>query len=423
MSNSFNKEEKVAFGDILKGFDDYLVMSQNVEKYNMDATDAERSNDQIWRPQPYIAQSNDGADQTGNFGDATQLAVPASIGFRKVSPWTMTAKELRDAMQSDRLGKAAQQKLASDVNVAVTNVATQQGTLVVAVPGAATGYDDVALADSMMNEQGISHYDRYMALASRDYNAMASNLAARQTIKDSEMTGKAYKKSYVGEVAGFETFKVDYTNRIAAAAGGAGITIDTQVGAGNFYEPKATSTATTGETANVDNRTASVTVSSTAGVAAGDCFTTAGVEAVHHITKQPTGQLKTFRVMSVDSGTTMTVSPPIISNQGSTEAEARYQNVEVTESATAAIVFLNTTIATANPFWCKGAIELIPGTLGVPMDAGAGVMRGTTENGIEVTWQKQYDINTAKTKYRLDIHFGVVNLQPEMTGIMLFNQA
>jgi len=37
--------------------------------------------------------------------------------------------------------------------------------------------------------------------------------------------------------------------------------------------------------------------------------------------------------------------------------------------------------------------------------------------------QKQYDINTMKTKYRLDCLFGVVNKQPEMSGILLFGQS
>ena len=49
-------------------------------------------------------------------------------------------------------------------------------------------------------------------------------------------------------------------------------------------------------------------------------------------------------------------------------------------------------------------------------------MRGTTDNGIEVVMQKQYDINTMMTKYRLDCLYGVVNKQPEMTGILLFGQ-
>jgi hypothetical protein len=118
----------------------------------------------------------------------------------------------------------------------------------------------------------------------------------------------------------------------------------------------------------------------------------------------------------------MTVSPPIISNQGGTDAEAQYQNVEVTASATAAITFLNTVAAAVNPFWHKDALEILPGRYAVPSDSGAAVMRATTENGIELVWQKFYDINTMKTKYRVDTLFGVVNKQPEMTGIMLFSQ-
>jgi hypothetical protein len=58
----------------------------------------------------------------------------------------------------------------------------------------------------------------------------------------------------------------------------------------------------------------------------------------------------------------------------------------------------------------------------VPENSGAAVMRSTTDQGIEVTMQRFYDINTMKTKYRWDVFFGVVNKQPEMSGIMLFSQ-
>lgn len=420
MSNAFSKEERVAFEDILEGFHDYLVLSRNVSKYQTGDAEMERSGDVIWRPQPYIAQSYDGMDQTANFNDSTQLSVPATLGFSKSSPWIMDAKELRDALQENRLGESAKQKLASDINVAIMNTAANQGTLVVKRTAAASGFDDVAECDTIMNEQGVGMADRYLALSSRDYNGMAGNLAARQT-----MTGKpttAYEKAYVGMVSSFETYKLDYANRLAAAAGGGGLTIDTQASASNYYTPVATRVSATGERSNVDNRYQTITISSTTNVAAGDCFTIAGVEAVHHITKQSTGQLKTFRVISVDSGTTMTVSPPIISNQGGTDAEAQYQNVEVTASATAAITFLNTVAAAVNPFWHKDALEILPGRYAVPSDSGAAVMRATTENGIDLVWQKFYDINTMKTKYRLDTLFGVVNKQPEMTGIMLFSQ-
>jgi hypothetical protein len=420
MANEFSKEERVAFESIQEGFEDALVLSKNVSVHSTDQTMMERTNNTIWRPMPYIAQSFDGTDQTANFADNTQLSVPATIGYHKSVPWTMTPYELRDALQENRLGDAAKQKLASDINVAVMNVAANTGTLVVKRTAAASGFDDVALCEAIMNEQGVQGFDRYLALGTRDYNGMASNLAGRGTMNQKPIT--AYEKAYVGTVASFETYKMDYANRIAAAAGGALLTVDTQASASNYYTPVATSVASTGETGNVDNRYQTITISATTNVAAGDCFTIAGVNAVHHITKGDTGLLKTFRVISVDSGTTMTISPPIISNQGGTDAEAQYQNCEVTASATAAIVFLNTVAAPINPFWQKDAIELLPGRWAVHTDAGASVMRATTEQGIEIVMQKQYDINTGKTFYRLDTDFGVVNKQPEMSGIMLFNQ-
>lgn len=421
MSNQFSKEERVAFEEILEGFNDALVLSRNVSIFNTDSTTMERTNNTLWRPMPYVARSWDGMDQTANFRNQTQLSVPATIGFRRSSPWIMDALELRDALQERRLGDAARQKLASDVNVAVMNVAAAQGTLVVRRVGAVAGFDDIAAADAMMNEIGVQMFDRTMALSSRDYMAMASNLAGRQTVAGKVET--AYERAHIGVIAGFDTFKLDYANRQLAAAGGA-LTVNTQAGA-NHYVPIATRTAVTGEVGNVDNRTQTITVAtSTANVRAGDAFTINGVNSVHLITKADTGQPKTFRVIAVPSGTTLTISPPIISNLSVGDAAAQYQNCVVagTGLATAAITWLNTAAAAINPFWQKDAIELLPGRYAVPSDAGAGVMRATTENGIELVMQKQYDIQTMRTRFRMDCAFGVVNKQPEMTGIVLFGQ-
>lgn len=423
MANSFSKEERVAFELILEGFHDQLVLSKAAHIYNTDQVTMERTSDVIWRPQPYIAQSFDGMDQAANFRDYTQLAVPATIGYEKAVPWKMNAKELRDALQEKRLGKAAREKLASDINVAVTNVACLQGTLVVKRTSAASGFDDVAMCEAIMNEQGVDMNDRYLALSTRDYNGMASNLQTASRSFGNNKSDDAFERAHVGRVASFDTLKLDYTRRINAAAGGA-ITISTQDAGLNYYIPKATSTAVTGERNNVDNRYQTVTVSATAGVAAGDCFTIAGVEAVHHITKQSTGQLKTFRVISVTNGTTMVISPPIISNQVADPASNIYQNVTVTsKSATAAITWLNTAAAYANPFWHKDAIEILPGRYAIQADAGVAVMRASTEQGIELVMQKFQNIDNNSTKYRVDTLFGVCNKQPEMTGLILFGQS
>lgn len=422
MSNSFSKEEVVAFESMLEGFEDNLVLSRNVATYETSQEQMERANDTIWRPMPYIAQSFEGMDQTSNFVDQTQLSVPARIGFSRSSPWIMDAKQLRDALQENRLGKAAKEKLASDINLAVMNTAALQGTLIVKRTVAASGFDDVAQAEAIMNEQGVGSLERYLALSTRDYNGMANNLQTASRSFGNKKSDSAFEKAFVGEVASFETYKLDYHKRLAAAAGGAGLTVSTLTAANNWYIPRATSVSATGESSNVDNRYQRITISATTNVAPGDCFTIAGVNALHHITKEDTGQLKTFRVISVDSGTTLTISPPIVSAQGNTDPELQYKNVTVTPSGTAAIVFLNTVAAAANPFWHKDAFEILPGRYAVPEGTGAAVMRGTTEQGIELVFTKQFDINTLKTKYRVDTLFGVVCTQPEMAGLILFNQ-
>ena len=421
MANAFSKEERVAFEDILAGFNDALVLSSLVTKYNTNGQQMERSSDTIWRPMPYIAQSYDGSDATSNFGDNTQLAVPATIGYQKHSTALLTAKELRDLLQENRLGQAAAQKLASDINVAVLSVASNQGTVVSKRTTAAGGYSDVAEADALFNEQGVSMSDRYFALSSRDYNGMAADLAARQTMNN--IPTEAYRRSYVGEVAGFQTFKMDYANRLTAAAG----TTVTINGANQYWVPKATSTAATGETSNVDNRYQTIAITVGGGtVKVGDAFTIAGVNAVHHITKQDTGQLKTFRIVEIVTGSggtgTVKISPAIVSAQGGSDAEEQYKNVTATPANGAAITFLNTASASVNCFWHRDAIELLPASLAVPTDAGADIMRATTDQGVELVMQKQFDINTQKTKYRWDTLFGVAMLQPEMAGIMLFSQ-
>ena len=77
MPNGFSKEERVAFENILEGFQDALVLSRNVAVFNTDQTTMERTNNVMWRPQPYIATSYAGTDMTTNFDDYTQLSVPA----------------------------------------------------------------------------------------------------------------------------------------------------------------------------------------------------------------------------------------------------------------------------------------------------------------------------------------------------------
>lgn len=420
MDNDFSKEERVAFEELMEGFEDALVISRHATVKKVDQVMMERTGDTLWFPQPYILPSYAGRDQTGNFNAVAQLSTPMRIDEERSVPWVMSATELRDALQENRLGDAAKQRLASDINTAIMRKLVMEGTIVTTKASAASLYDDIAAIEGAYNRVGIAMDSRYMALTTGDYNGLAANLAGKSDM-GAQLSTEAWKRSRVGPVAGFELYKLDTGLSLLAASGGAGLTVNTLVAGANFYVPTATITAA-GGTNNVDNRYDVLTVSSTTNVRAGDAFTIAGVTEVHHITKEDTGVLKTFRVISVDSSTTMTISPPIISAQGGTVPEIQYQNCTVAGSSTAAIVFLNTVTKGVNVHWHKDALVLTPGRYSIPQGAGVSCIRSSTEQGIEVSFVKWVDGFTLQVFFRLDVRFGVSLMQPEMAGITLFSQ-
>lgn len=420
MANGFSKEEVVNFDAMLEGFEDSLTISTQVGLYETNGVSMERANDTMWRPTPYIMSSKDRIIGTSvGTEDVKQLSVPSTLSFKKNSSWKLSATEMRDPLQQSRLYDAAKQKLASDINSAVRDNVSIQGSLCVSVSGAAGTYDNVASCESLMDESGIFPDNRKIAFTTRDYNGMAGNLANRAT-----MTGKpttAYERSWIGNVANFDAFKMDTGYNLAAIT--ATPTINT-TGNQVRYVPLAAESTTSGEV-NVDNRYQQVVISDTTGIVQGGKFTIAGVGNVHMIEKGGTGQLKTFTVISVDSGTEMTISPPIIgANSSPTNPELMYQNAEIeSTSATAAITFLNDTATRVNPFWYKDSIELLPGRYSVPEDEGVAVMRAVTKQGIEVVMTKKFDPDTFESSNYVDTFFGVVNTAPDMNGVLLFNQS
>lgn len=422
---SFSKEERVAFDQVFENFEDGLVISKMFRKYDFPGQMAERAGNTIWRPQPYIAQSFTGLDQSANFNrNYTQLSVPLTLSFSHSVPLTLSATELRDALQEKRLGDAAMQRLASDINVSCSNIAALSGTVFVKRTTAASGFDDVAAIDSAFNRMGVPMGGRKACFTSGDYNSMASNIAGRQVLQPGK-TLSAYEDAYVGKVAGFDTFKLDYGYRLTAAAG---VTV-TVNGADQRHVPKATSTAATGEVSNVDNRYQNLTIGVTSGtVKVGDAFTIAGVNEVHHITKADTGSLKTFRVTAIVSGGggagVIQISPPIIAaDSAPTDPELQYKNVTSTPATGAAITFLNTTSGLVNPFWQDDAFEIAPARYEPKAESGLEIMQATTSQGITVLMARQGAIGDLSTKYRWDVFYGLVNKQPQMSGAAMFSQA
>jgi hypothetical protein len=343
-----------------------------------------------------------------------------SIGYHKVVPQKFSSKELRVESSLRNRGVAAKQKLQSDVNLALYNTVALQGSVFVKRTGSPTGFDDISLADAALTETGVPMGDRVYVAAPRVANAMAGNLASRAT--DNSRDKNAYANALINtDVAGFEVLKNDQSIRLAAASGGS----TTVNGASQYLEPKATSTAGTGEVSNVDNRYSNLTITATtyANIKVGDAFTIAGVNSVNMITKQDTGQLQTFRVVGKPSAGVIQIAPAIISNGGSTRAGAEYQNVSATPANGAAITWLNTTTAELNPFFVRGSLLLVPGSYAVDPEDGWQVMRARTDLGIGITYTRQGEINDLSVKARWELDFGTSLLNPQFAGVEMFGQA
>lgn len=422
MANGFSREEVVMFDRMLEGYQDALVASKMATVVDLDQATMERTGDIMWFPMPYIMASYTGNDATSNFKDVVQLSVPGAINNQRHTPWILTARELRDAAQEGRIKDAAYQRLASDINVDVTQTASLLGSVFVKRSTAASGFDDVAAADTFFTTQGVPRDSRMLGLPPATYNGMASNLASRTL--DNSKSLKAYERAALGDVSGFDTYKLDYGYRLTAAAGVTVTITNTQP---LFYTPVAYTTTSGRGSLNVDNRFQIISINVTSGtVKVGDAFTIAGVNAVHHIAKTDTGQLKTFRITRIVTGAggtgTVEITPPIISNGGSTGPEAQYQNVAATPTNGAAITFLNTVSGEVSPFWQGEAMQILPGRLAPRAESGMAVIQGTTDNGFQLTMTRQGEINTLTTKYRVDAIWGSFASNTELMGIEMFSQ-
>lgn len=423
MASSFPYLIEAAFDEVVPKFEDQLVYGAIADKLDLgSAQEQVYTRDRVWLPAPMIATSYDGFDQSSNFGGLTQMWVPGQVGFHKAIPKSFSAKEKRNKMAIDMYAKAAIAKLASDVNSQVRNRVALEGSIFTKRTVAPTGSADLFLANAQMTEIGVPVDERRVAMVGvRAATGMLSNVSDRGTMGDLSMT--AYKRAKLADNIGtFEVFQDDQPVRLAPAAGGT-TTIN---GANQYWEPAATTVQADGTENNRDNRYSQLVVTSAniAGVKKGDAFTIPGVNAVHLESKNDTGQLKTFRVISVNTATnTLTVAPSIVSNGGNTVAGREYQNVSATPANGAQITWLNTAIAELNPFFLPSAVKILPGTFEVEPEEGWQVMQAVTPKlGIRIICTWQGGIGDLSSRVRWDCDFGTMLTETQFAGAMQFNQ-
>jgi len=421
MADSFTKQERHVFDDMVESFEDTLAYAILAKKYNLGSPEElVHARDTAWIPAPMIGASYDGFDQTSNFGGLTEMEIPVRIGVHKAVPKAISSKNLRNESALSTYADAAKQTLASNINTSLRYRVAMEGAHFVRRTSAPTGFDDLIQANTAMTRIGVPSANRVFMAGLDAQVGMATDLAKRDS--GSSRDEGAYSSGLMAaRVANFDAYSDDQPIILAGAAGGA----TTVNGANQFLEPRATYVEPDGEEVNQDNRYSLLTVTAAAyaDIKPGDAFTIAGVNALHMISKQDTGKLKTFRVISKPSAGVLKIAPAIISNGGNTVAGKEYQNVSATPANGAAITWLNTTAAELNPFFVRDNLLLLPGSFVVDPADGWKTLRATTPKlGIAIQYTRQGEINDLSTKIRWDMDYGTALLNPETAGAVVFNQ-
>lgn len=426
-NNAFSKEEIVFFDEVLEGFEPNNITAKQVQKYQPPATAFERGGLTVNRPIPYVSQNKDGLTLvSSDYAAMTQLSVPSTLNANDVAPshvrnipFTMNAVELNDPAQRQKKVKSSLLALSALADNVIATKIANEGTLFIkdTAAGGITTYGQVAACEEAGSIRDVPIMgERTLIMNVIDYNDVAGALASTDKVQTG-VGATAFQRSRIPQIATFDSFKANFMPRLAAAAGGGGITVN---GA-----QKHIPVATDANGQNVDNRSMNLTVSATTNVVAGDAFTIANVNGLSMQHKNDIGSLQTFRVLEVVSATVLKISPAIVTNAGTpTQAEIEYANCSAAAANGAAIVFLNTVAAPVNIFFENNAVEIIHGSLAtVDMDgAGVQTMRETTDSGIEILFAKSSNIDNLGTKYRLVMWMDATILNEQMCGVLVGKQ-
>jgi len=415
MANNFSKSVDIFFEEVVAGFEATNVSARNVAQYKPAAGRLAEGGQSFYRPMPMLTEVVDGRDVSSSYKDLTELTVPSTLTESHIRniPVQLTGVDLNNPHMMKNIVEATNVMLSNKIDTLVANEIASKGTLAVITSGNIDTYDEAAEADALMLEQQATRGQRCMFLNPRMAKNLAGNLASRQTLEGKPLS--AYERSALPPIAGFDTYRVDYGKTIAGSSA-TGYLVN---GASQVTTPAAFD----GNGLPVDNRSQTLTVDTGSGAAVGDVFTIAGVNAVGHINKQDTGQLKTFRILAIN-GANWTISPAIIPADGAADSQAAYANVTTTPADNAAITVLNTTTKPASVFFEKSAVEIIHSEFNTePFTAsGKKVRKATTDSGIQIVMLSDSNIDTLNAKYRMFVWANVEVLNPELAGIMLEGQ-
>lgn len=393
-----------------------MALSRDLETWEMggdsnsdraaDATDNSNTggSDREYIPQEYRFEVQDGIESTdGDFQDLVDRMIPINRGKSKRVLATIDAKGLRDPQRRAKVAEGFARDIANAVDSLCYQTMINSSTMVVQNTGD-FDFQQAIDAEVLMLNYGLGAYAKKLFLANKDYAKVAKELG--QASRD-VLVNDALSRAKIPDLATFDTMRSDYLINLPLSSA-AGVTINgaqehtvATYDANDFY---------------LDNRSMSLTLTgATAGnMPVGTKFTIADVNFLHPETREDTGELLTFTVIT--AGTTPVVQPALV-------ATGPYRNASQAAANGAAVTVLN--IANSNPslFYTPESTVLVPGRLPVPSDgAGVTAIDATTEQGLPMRMTYWYDPHKEQFNMKALVFFDVQVVYPNQVGAILSNQ-
>ncbi|EBX9309571.1 coat protein [Salmonella enterica subsp. enterica serovar Brunei] len=418
-----------AIDEIIETVQNLTPMASKTSKYTPPAASMQRSSNTVWMPVEQEAPTQTGWDLTNKQTNVLELSVKCNMGDPDNDFFQLRADDLRDERSYRHRIQASAKKLANNIETAIAKQATEMGSLVVhdarsiGPSTGLTGWDFLASAEELMfarelnRDMGISYF-----LNPSDYRKAGRDLTAGDIF--GRVPEDAYHNGTIQrQVAGFDD--VMRSPKLPTVVGST-VTGVTVTGAQKF-KPQAFTTDTDGNNENVDNRVATVVVSSTSGLKRGDKISFAGVKYLSQMAKNVLTDDATFSITRVIDDTHIEITPkPVALDDATLTAEEKaYANVNTSLAASATVTLLNVASTTANIGWADDSIRLLSQPIPVTHELFAGMktqsfsIPGVGINGIFAT---QGDINTLTGLCRIAVWYSACAVRPEAIVVGLPNQ-
>lgn len=418
-----------AVDEVVETIQNMTPMAGKTTTYTPPAETMQRSNNTVWMPVEQEAPTQQGWDLTNKATGLLELSVKCNLGDPDNDFFQIRADDIRDERTWRRRVKASGIKLANNIETAIAKQATEMGSLVVHDArsiGPATGlsgWDFVSDAERLMfdrelnRSQGLSFF-----FNGDDYRKSGRDLVNKDMF--GRIPEEAYRNGTIQkQVAGFDDVLRSPKLPTVVASAVTGITV---TGAQKF-KPQAYTTDTDGNKENVDNRVATVVVSSSTGLKRGDKISFTGMKYLSQMAKNVLTDDATFSITRVIDGTHIEITPKPVALDDATllPEEKAYANVNTSLAASMPINLLNIATTTANVFWADDSIRLLSQPIPTTHQLFAGMKTQTfTIPGIGINgiMAMQGDINTFTAKCRIAVWYSACAVRPESIGVGLPNQ-